>query len=196
MYSNCLFEAIKAKIKNPKYVHIFKVPKLMSKSNHFMWFDGQNYYHSVALHPTKYNDLFHKSKLKKVDEVTFNAFALQYIKNLSNKKIKKIEKKLCLRIRNIPENWINVIIEENYDNRSTLDFSYVDFFEKVIKRPVLFKILINDTLQFINFESLQKLITKGINFSFKVVDPLDPDFKVYKNYNTKKNRISWDTINY
>ena len=33
-YSNCLLEAIKAKIKAPKYIHIFFV-----KPHHFMWHD-------------------------------------------------------------------------------------------------------------------------------------------------------------
>ena len=48
MYSNCLFEAIKAKIKDPKNVYIFRVPKRFSGGAiHFMWYDGKKYYHSV-----------------------------------------------------------------------------------------------------------------------------------------------------
>ncbi len=75
MYSNCLFEAIKAKIKDPK-IKFFKVPYPISTTNHYMWFDGKNYFHSVAYKPTWYNHFWHKQFIKKVDEISFNHFVL------------------------------------------------------------------------------------------------------------------------
>lgn len=40
MYSNCLFEAIKAKIKDPKNVHIHLIPPTLNNFRmHFYWID-------------------------------------------------------------------------------------------------------------------------------------------------------------
>lgn len=41
-YSNCFFEAVKAKIKNPKYIKITFVRHSEAKCPHFMWSDGKN----------------------------------------------------------------------------------------------------------------------------------------------------------
>lgn len=44
-YSNCLIEAVKAKIRNPCRVKIyFCKPKLKSQMPHFMWDDGKASY--------------------------------------------------------------------------------------------------------------------------------------------------------
>ncbi len=52
MYSNCLFEAFKAKFKDPKNVYIFKVLKRFGgDATHFMWYNEKSakYYHSVDI---------------------------------------------------------------------------------------------------------------------------------------------------
>lgn len=45
-YSNCLFEAIKAKLKNPKKTRILYIPARFNTSRcfHFMWTDGEKEY--------------------------------------------------------------------------------------------------------------------------------------------------------
>ena len=52
MFSNCLFEALKAKIKNPKTVHIHKIPAKFNSVPqlfpHFWWEDGSKAYDFVA----------------------------------------------------------------------------------------------------------------------------------------------------
>ena len=67
MYSNCLFEAIKAKIKDPKNVYIFRVPKRFGGGAiHFMWYDGKKYYHSVMTDRTNvkwYKKLWHNQEV-------------------------------------------------------------------------------------------------------------------------------------
>ena len=40
-YSNCLIEALKAKLKNPRKIKITFVPKSEKGSCHFMWSDGE-----------------------------------------------------------------------------------------------------------------------------------------------------------
>lgn len=57
-YSNCLFEAIKAKLKNPKNVHIHLIPKTLKKRIHFYWYnleDNENYgvYSFITLNNSK-----------------------------------------------------------------------------------------------------------------------------------------------
>ena len=43
MYSNCLFEAIKAKIKDPKNVQIHLIPPSINNWNlHFYWINKSN----------------------------------------------------------------------------------------------------------------------------------------------------------
>lgn len=45
MYSNCLVEAIKAKIKDPKAVRIIYLPKKWNNgARHFMWIKGVESY--------------------------------------------------------------------------------------------------------------------------------------------------------
>ena len=47
MYSNCLIEAIKAKIKDPKNVQIIKLPKEVNgRKSHFMWVKENFVYHA------------------------------------------------------------------------------------------------------------------------------------------------------
>ena len=40
-YSNCLLEATKAKLKNPKKIKITLVPKSEARCPHFLWSDGK-----------------------------------------------------------------------------------------------------------------------------------------------------------
>mgnify|MGYP002857447552 CR=1 FL=1 len=47
MYSNCLFEALKAKIKDPKNVRIIRLPKEINHGySHYMWIKDGFVYHS------------------------------------------------------------------------------------------------------------------------------------------------------
>ena len=40
--SNCLFEALKAKIKDPKHIRIIRFPKVLTGHLHFGWTDAAN----------------------------------------------------------------------------------------------------------------------------------------------------------
>lgn len=53
-YSNCFFEAIKAKIKNPKFVKITVVLKSEARCPHFLWSDGKNDYDFGVNKPLKW----------------------------------------------------------------------------------------------------------------------------------------------
>lgn len=48
MYSNCLFEAVKAKLKNFKYVRIIPLPILLNRNRtHFLWIKDKKIYQYV-----------------------------------------------------------------------------------------------------------------------------------------------------
>lgn len=67
MYSNCLFEALKAKIKNPKNVHIDYIPpKFNHGFFHFFWKEGDYVYHyteNTRKPRILFNGVFRKSQL-------------------------------------------------------------------------------------------------------------------------------------
>lgn len=65
-YSNCLFEAIKAKLKDPKNVKIHYVGKDLINSTHFYWYNlSENIRYGVY-------SFTHKTKLKQ--KVLFKGF--------------------------------------------------------------------------------------------------------------------------
>lgn len=77
MYSNCLFEALKAKIKDPKNVHIIYLPKKWNRGNlHFYWIKGEDIFHYTN---PKYNrtKILFKGTIKKENFETFEAFILR-----------------------------------------------------------------------------------------------------------------------
>lgn len=59
MYSNCLFEALKAKIKDPKYVRIIRLPKEVNAGIcHIMWIKGDTVFHAYSSGGIKQSLLF------------------------------------------------------------------------------------------------------------------------------------------
>ena len=64
MYSNCLVEAIKAKIKDPKAVRIIYLPKKWNNgARHFMWIKGVESYAWLTMIVGRFQDT-NKSKIK------------------------------------------------------------------------------------------------------------------------------------
>lgn len=147
MYSNCLFEAIKAKIKDPKNVYIFRVPKRFGGgATHFMWYDSKTskYYHSVAIdkdaHKKFFRKLWHNQKLKEVEETYFNAFILERLKihGFSVKKVKKAAKKMHLRILKINNKYQNS--NPNY-GPNLPNSEEVNFLRKTFRKEPSFKVV-------------------------------------------------------
>lgn len=77
MYSNCLIEAVKAKIKDLKAVRIIYLPKKWNNgTRHFMWVKGDKVYHYTHEESEKGSLLF-KGFIKEQDLETFEAFILR-----------------------------------------------------------------------------------------------------------------------
>jgi len=95
-YSNCLIEALKAWIKDPKNVKIIYLPKKWNNDRrHFLWLKNDKVYHYEALDKNN-KKLFFKGTYKEQDLNTFEAFILHRLgyKPSIDKKI--VAKKLHL----------------------------------------------------------------------------------------------------
>lgn len=153
MYSNCLIEAIKAKIKEPKNVHIFRVPKRFGGgATHFMWYNEKTrmYYHSVDIdlkrlqmlrgfQKIKYT-IWHEQKIKEINEATFNAFILRKLKiyGFTVKKVKKAAKKMYLYILKIDSNYK----KSNPDSKIIVpNIDDVNFLRQVFRKEPVFKVV-------------------------------------------------------
>lgn len=66
-HSNCLLEAIKAKLKNPKKVRILRIPARLNAvpCSHFMWTDGKKEYDFGKLgHISWYQYPWHTGRIR------------------------------------------------------------------------------------------------------------------------------------
>lgn len=102
MYSNCLLEAIKAKLRHPKTVHILYLPRKWNDGNlHFMWIKDDCIYHYEALKSSA--KLFFKGKFKHQSLETFEAVILRHLAR-TRPKLKKefVAKRLHFRSVNQP----------------------------------------------------------------------------------------------
>lgn len=180
MISNCLFEAVKAKIKDPRNVKIFKMPKELNKDvTHFMWCDEDFYYHGYNYKHTK-NPFLFDCKIKKIPRYIFESFILGNIKFCDKNYKIKIVKKCFMRIGDYQTNWDWSFYEFQHDELPSQD--YINFFEKVMKCHAKFKICINGELK---TTSLKSLKSQTCDFEWKMVDLYDPDFdRVYRNHKT------------
>lgn len=83
-YSNCLIEAIKAKLKNPKNVKVFYIRAKGDIIPHFMWTDGLYDYDFTIVKDDNcnkklINEIFFKGRIRKCD--------LGFIEEFKNKRL-------------------------------------------------------------------------------------------------------------
>lgn len=136
MYSNCLFEAVKAKIKNWKQVEIHKIPARFEHHlfPHFWWSIGEDAFDFKCDNPkTELQVLLFKGHIRKtkkyVYEISINKSFSKYVFGLEQKygKVTEVESKKDLQqeIKNLKwnsfedvkpvgdENWISIVYLEN-----------------------------------------------------------------------------------
>ena len=101
MYSNCLFEAIKAKIKAPKNVKILLIPPSINHGHiHFCWSLEDRIYHYTDV-TNKQNQICFNGKLKNYDKKYFEGLIImrmynaKYIIEKAVKTAKKLGLKTC-----------------------------------------------------------------------------------------------------
>lgn len=95
-YSNCLIEALKAWIKDPKNVKIIYLPKKWNYgARHFLWIKNDKVYHYEARNE-KHNKYFFKGDFKEVSLDNFEAFILHRLGYKPDIDKKIVAKKLHL----------------------------------------------------------------------------------------------------
>lgn len=99
MYSNCLFEALKAKIKDPKNVKVLLIPPSINQGRiHFCWSLEDRIYHYTDT-TNKKNQIWFSGKLKNYDKRYFEGLIIMRMYNAkySIKRAVKTAKKLGLK---------------------------------------------------------------------------------------------------
>ena len=176
MRSNCLFEAIKAKIKNPS-VKVFLLPKQISDFKHFMWCDENYYYHAFNYTNSK-NKLFFPVKYKKVPRIIFESWVLSEIDFCSVSEKTKIMKKVGFKSFSEPNKWGWHI--EEFVKHELPSFDENQKYTNLIGKDTLYKVNINGEFKIVNWFELIKIRT---DFEWKLVDPYDSDYeRAYRNH--------------
>lgn len=115
-YSNCLIEAIKAKIKDPKHIKIHRIPlKLNHNKIHFYWTDSEKFYHYVSPNQHPKNILWFKGVYKVYDSTLFNTIMLCRMeqRNWSIEKKAKVTEKLGMKNCTVQD----FLLEEELERR-------------------------------------------------------------------------------
>lgn len=186
-YSNCLIEALKAKLKDPKNVKIFSIDKRISRSGkHIMWMNTTN---NTISHATwlkeKSNPVWYEYKIKTISLETFQKLvvesAFRYYKNNKKKAIDFI-KKWNIDIFNINGvQWTQAFYDEDPE-WSTLPLKKdYDKLSKFFGKKIPIKVIQNSEIRIIyNFEDLEKL-PEG--YGYKYITPVDEDFTALRIWN-------------
>lgn len=179
MISNCLFEAIKAKLKDPRNVKIVKLPKEVSRTTHFMWCDDDYFYHAYDYKKSKNHILF-KCKIKSIPRHVMESFIVNYLE--FNPNMIKLAKKCNLRIADYHSGWDWSIYDFHHDKLPSQED--VNFFEKVMKCQTKFKLCIEGNMKTVTLDELK---SQKCDFEWKMIDLYDPDFeRVYRGHKTNK----------
>ena len=157
MRSNCLFEAVKAKLKDWKNVHILYLPPRWNGGHlHFFWLEGDTVYHFT--HETddeSKQSYFFKGFVKKIKLTTFEASILHKMIFPYKKDNIKLAKKLHL-----PS-----VDEPGYLNWELYEADYEDSKNFPKKNKICKRVLISD----------------GVNIFTKEIEDLkESDYKTLK----------------
>ena len=182
MYSNCLFEALKAKIKDPKNVRIFFIPRKINHNEfHFMWTDGKKVYHSYNKNKAIcLGKILFKPAIKSMDINIFQGWFLEtsYCRQGATNTA-KYAKKLQLPTYNVKgfTDWAIC-------NKEMPRWHKIPSFDEIngiVNGKIFVKIAIKDENEFgsIKYMSLSDAIelSKTANFLWKYVTPYEPDYE-------------------
>lgn len=157
-YSNCLVEALKAWIKDPKNVKIIYLPKKWNHgAKHFLWVKGGKVYHYEARNQNN-RKLFFKGIYKEQNLDTFEAFILHILGYKPDIDKRIVAKKLHLPSLN-KEGFLNWAVY--YPDDDILDFpeknkicKYVFIHDEKGIRTELIENLNKDDFEFLQWKYL------------------------------------------
>ena len=181
MRSNCLFEAIKAKLKNWNNIKIIPISKKIARGNctHFIWYSKKNKTYSHFVWATeKHNSFYYEGKTVTISEKDFQRYIVERGIRLyntdDNKKFFKFLKKW-----NIPFININgaandfILMSRSFEQIPTKEeYDYLtDFFRKEL--PI--KIVTTDNE--LKYTTFNKLIEMLDGTDYKFITPFDTEFR-------------------
>ena len=198
MYSNCLFEALKAKIKNPKHVHVFSVPRYAQNGQaHFMWYNDETGLVGHAFSHTTGCNLLFRPTIKYVSVNVVQRWLLGLL-GKDEKRATKFAKRLNLPLLNVPG-----VLSYKFFTTDPESFLYEEGLEpldkatyETVKRvlgvePQIKIIDVNSRkMSITDFEGLKK--SKG-SIEWKFITPFDSTFKeIYTRGLVKESEITGD----
>lgn len=194
MKSNCLLEAVKAKIKNPKNVKIISIDKYISRGGrHFLWIDTEKQTVSHACWKTeKHNRIWYEAKVVTISLKDFQRFLVERafrVYENDNKKALAYLKKWNIPFLDIAgvtscpmisrEDEIEPFEPTQKDYDILKDFFETDIPVKVLKEDE------NEKLR-ITYITFEELLKEPDGVRFKYVTPFDSDFKILKIWKMNK----------
>ena len=167
MYSNCLIEAVKAKIKDPKVGIIYLPKKWNNGSRHFMWIKGDKVYHYTHGGSERASFLF-KGTIEEQSFETFEAFILHRVGCKWEIDKKVVGEKLGL----------SSVKKEGYLNWSRYwpEEGLIDFPEK---NKICKYVLVSDEVNRIRSVKIEDLKKEEIKYmDWKYLSPYDDCWKI------------------
>lgn len=179
MRGNCLIEAIKAKIKDPKNVSIVRLPSILNYGHpHYIWFDKKDnkvhHFTSVG----KSNHIYFNGIYKTLSLEAFETWAL--FKLIAKKNKLKIAKKLHLKSADILGTTKFVSYFPSLEDESVYvgnlpSLEDAKYLEKVLKREVQIKVFMQGKMYIMSTEEVLKAdASKGL--SWKYITLFDADY--------------------
>lgn len=177
-YSNCLFEAIKAKLKDPKNIKIIALPKSLLQ-RHYAWTDGKTVTHAFRRDAGVRCNLLFVPKFKTVSIETFTRWILGNTKDINE--LQKYAQKWNLPICNI-QGVLNSPTYTDDENVFIGDPKVTQEEYKVLEKSFGFqpqvKIFKDQKMKVVSYE--EYLQEEG-TFVWRFLTPFDPDFKYLHN---------------
>lgn len=170
MVSNCLIEAIKAKIKDPKNVRIIALKRAWNDGNlHFYWIDGNEVYHYEA--PSSKAPFLFKGETKHISLESFEAFTL---KHLAISK-PNLDKSIVAKKLRLPS--VNMIGMLNWE----IYFPDGECFEKPVKNNLTKLVMVklnSSEIKIMNIEDFEKENFECVYW--KYLSPYCQEYKLFR----------------
>ena len=188
-YSNCLIEAVKAKLKDPKHVRIIMLkPYIITKYLHFAWTDGKYFYHAYGQNRKWWARYLYKPVVKKVPFIVFESFVCDRLKGNPIEHQKKVLKELGIHLADIPysacDGWCWILDEKDLPKEED-----VRYLEKLYRGKVFIKVVTEEKgMKVLTYEQILKMkIKKGPETAgWRYITQMDtPDFEGLYGYHIR-----------
>ena len=184
--SNCLLEAIKAKLADPKNIKLIKIDANISRGGtHFLWINKKENTVSHCCWSTEdHNRFWYSYKIITISLEDFQRFLVERANRVFENNNKDMLE--FLKSWNIPFvkldacglGWQGICYSDDSFDRSVPSKEDYEYLTKFFKTKLPVKLLQNNAIRYITFEELLDPKLDGCRYRY--VTPLDSDFKYLK----------------